>query len=97
LRTFRGQFMLENLHRTFRQIEADLAETVLQHIALDWNEALREAERIADAHLIHVGARSGDLLHVASAVVLGASEFCTFDQRQTELAKRVGLKVKIWR
>jgi predicted nucleic acid-binding protein len=64
---------------------------------LDWNEALREAEAVADQYLEKTGVRSGDLLHVASAVALNAEEFCTFDRRQADLAKRVGLKVKTWR
>jgi predicted nucleic acid-binding protein len=78
-------------------METDLQQGLFQHTVLNWNDALREAEEIAQAHLTEVGARSGDLLHVASAVVLGATEFCTFDQRQTELAKRAGLKVRTWR
>jgi hypothetical protein len=31
------------------------------------------------------------------AVVLGTREFVTFDQRQTKLARRAGLKVKTWK
>ena len=97
LRVFRREVGGDFLKESFRQMETDLQQGRFQHTVLNWNDALREAEEIAQAHLTEVGARSGDLLHVASAVVLGATEFCTFDQRQTELAKRAGLKVRTWR
>lgn len=97
LRVFRSEITSDKLRAALRKIEGDLLDDVLRHVPLDWNSALREAEDVGAAHVSQVGARSGDLLHVASALVLGADEFCTFDQRQAELAKRVGLKVKIWR
>jgi predicted nucleic acid-binding protein len=74
-----------------------LVDGILQHTPLLWADALREAERLGEAHLTETGVRSGDLFHVASAVVLGAREFVTFDQRQTTLARRAGLKVKTWK
>jgi len=97
LRVFRGELSLDSLKKAFRDNEEDLAQGFLQHTPLNWSDALREAERLGEAHLTDIGARSGDLLHVASAVVLGAREFVTFDQRQTKLARRAGLKVKSWR
>jgi predicted nucleic acid-binding protein len=80
-----------------RRSDDDLLDGILQHTPLVWADALREAERLGEAHLTETGARSGDLLHVASAVVLGAREFVTFDQRQTALARRAGLRVKTWK
>jgi len=35
-----------------------------------------------------------DLLHIASALTLGATDFLTFDQNQAELATVSGLTVK---
>jgi predicted nucleic acid-binding protein len=97
LRVFRGDLSLDHLKMAFRDNEEDLAQGILQHTPLVWADALREAERLGEAHLTEIGARSGDLLHVASAVVLDAREFVTFDQRQTKLARRAGLKVKAWK
>jgi predicted nucleic acid-binding protein len=37
--------------------------------------------------------RSLDILQVAMAMVLGASEFCTFDVRQARMAKASGISV----
>jgi predicted nucleic acid-binding protein len=93
LRVFRKEITEFELKDAFRLIEKDLQEGTLHHQSFNWNDVLRQAEEIGGSYLIEVGARSGDLLHVASAVVLAASEFCTFDRRQAELARRSGLKV----
>ncbi len=97
LRVFRKELTLGELGVALRRSDEDLADGFLRHVPLVWADALREAERLGEAHLTEIGARSGDLLHVASAVVLGAREFVTFDQRQTKLARRAGLKVKAWK
>jgi predicted nucleic acid-binding protein len=93
-RVFRGSLDNPNLQAALRRNEDHLLDGFLEHTPLVWPELLREAERIGAAHLAETGARSGDLLHVASAVILGAREFLTFDERQAALAKRAGLKVK---
>ena len=97
LRVFRNDSSASELKTAFHHIDEDLFEGILQHTPLVWAEALREAERLGEAHLTEIGARSGDLLHVASAITLGAREFLTFDQRQSSLARRAGLKVKVWK
>jgi predicted nucleic acid-binding protein len=97
LRVFRRDISPQELQSIFRRMDEHIADGILRHTALVWADALREAERLGEAHLAEIGARSGDLLHVASAVVLGAREFVTFDQRQTKLARRAGLKVKTWK
>ena len=35
-----------------------------------------------------------DMLHIAAALLVGATRFLTFDARQGKLAKAVGLQVK---
>jgi predicted nucleic acid-binding protein len=96
-RVFRKTISTEEMRGAFQIIEGDLQEGILEHRTFNWIEALRQAEELAEAHLTQVGTRSGDLLLVAIACVLGAGEFVTFDQRQALLAKRAGLKVKTWR
>jgi len=97
LRVFRADSSVSELKTAFQHIDEDLFDGILQHTPLNWSDTLREAERLGEAHLAEIGARSGDLLHVASAVMLGAREFVTFDQRQLKLARRAGLKVKSWK
>lgn len=42
-------------------------------------------------HVMRLGCRTLDTLHVACALELGAKKFWTFDQRQERLAKAVGI------
>lgn len=97
LRVFRKELTAAELAGALKKSEESLLDGFLQHTTLNWSDALREAERLSAAYLTEIGVRSGDLLHIASAVVLGAREFVTFDQRQTALARRAGLKVKTWK
>jgi hypothetical protein len=46
---------------------------------------------------LEVGVIEKDARPLFLSVVLGAREFVTFDQRQTKLARRAGLKVKTWK
>ena len=52
-----------------------------------------EAERLSASYSEQLGTRSLDITHVAAALVLGASEFLSFDRRQSRLAAKVGLRV----
>jgi predicted nucleic acid-binding protein len=94
-RVFRQEITPSELRSALQLNNRHLLEGILQHTPLPWNAILREAERLGEAHLATTGVRSGDLLHVASAVVLEARDFLTFDQRQKKLARLAGLKVKV--
>jgi predicted nucleic acid-binding protein len=94
LRAFRGEITAEQRKAAFREVDADLADAILAHTTIPWNDTFREAETLAAAHTETLGVRSFDLLHVALATALGATEFLTFDARQAILAKAAGLKVK---
>ncbi len=59
-----------------------------------WGSLLQEAESLAERHTPIIGARSLDVLHVAAALVLGATDFCTLDTRQGKLAQLAGLNVQ---
>ena len=53
-----------------------------------------EAERLSARHTAEGGHRSMDILHVATALSMGAREFLSFDGNQTALASVEGLTVK---
>jgi len=55
---------------------------------------LAEAKRLSLAHTQRGGHRAFDIVHVAAARHLGATEFLSFDANQKKLAKVEGLKVK---
>ena len=54
---------------------------------------VQEAKRLSSIYTMHGGHRAVDLLHVATALHLGATEFLSFDLNQRNLATAVGLTV----
>jgi predicted nucleic acid-binding protein len=57
------------------------------------NATYERAEEIARRRTPHLGTRALDILHVASAPVLRANTFYTFDRNQGLLAKAEGLSI----
>jgi hypothetical protein len=47
--------------------------------------------RLSRKHTAVLGTRSLDLIHVATAIVLGAEQMCSFDRSQWKLALAEGL------
>ena len=78
----------------WQEVQQDLASGLLVAKPDLWGKLVREAESLAEHHTPVIGARSLDILHVAAALVLGATEFCTFDTRQGKLAKAAGMHVQ---
>jgi len=77
-----------------RDHESDLAQRAfLTPRAIDWTEALREAERLSAAHTEEEGFRSLDLLHIGAAIHLRAGEFYSFDEDARQIAQLAGLAV----
>jgi hypothetical protein len=79
----------------WQEIEDDICAGLLTRRMGLWHRVLREAERIAQEHTPDVGCRTLDVIQIAAAVIMAATEFCTFDMRQAELGRRLGLTVII--
>ena len=75
-------------------INKDISVGVLTLAPCDWASVHARAEHLSSEHIAKSGHRAMDLLHVASALTLGASHFLTFDQNQARLAAGSGLTVK---
>jgi predicted nucleic acid-binding protein len=75
-------------------VEADIASGFLVPTPVASEELHNKARQLSDRHTPTLGTRSLDLLHVAAALVLGAKEFFSFDDRQRKAAASEGLKVK---
>ncbi len=91
LRVFRKEITPEQRELSIQAMLSDLATGVFCHADPPWTEVLLEAERLSAGHSEFLGTRSLDILHVASALVLGAGQFITFDSRQGSLATAAGL------
>jgi predicted nucleic acid-binding protein len=72
----------------------DLTAGLLEIAAVDWAGVIATAEQLSAQHTSKSGYRGFDVMHVATAMELGAKEFLTFDERQRGLAKGTGLKVR---
>jgi hypothetical protein len=56
-------------------------------------ETWTRARELVRRHAPVLGCRALEALHVASALVLAADDFYTFDQGQAKLARTAGLRV----
>ncbi len=86
-------FTMEAVLGAFGAFEADQEFHAVEVVPCDYDAVLTIAEDLSDQHTIHEGQRAFDILHVASALHVGASDFLTFDQAQRRLAQAAGLVV----
>lgn len=85
---------LADVQSALHQFESDLATGVAVLAPCNFQEVFRRAEELSKHHTMAVGHRSFDILHVATALHLGAREFLTFDANQRKLAAAEKMKVK---
>ena len=83
-----GQIALANLQR-------NIVGGMVVIVPPDWAEVYTLAEQLSAIHTSSGGHRSFDILHVATALHLGAKELLTFDANQRKLAEEVGLKAPL--
>ena len=76
-----------------KDLQADLKAKVLEVVSADWSAVHQLAEELSARHTETNGHRFADILHVATALHLGATEFLTFDANQKLLAEAEGMKV----
>jgi predicted nucleic acid-binding protein len=75
------------------KLDENLADGFLQTIPVDWADIVSLADRLSARHTPKEGTRGFDILHVATALHLGAQKFLTFDSGQKRMALAEGLKV----
>jgi hypothetical protein len=90
---FRGLFSAADAAAARANLEQDLRSGRLVKTAVNWPLAFRVAAALSKRHSASAGTRSMDILHVAAAKSLRATEFVSFDGRQRLLATALGLKV----
>jgi len=76
-----------------RDLQSDLSSGVLTVQPADWAGVFSLAEILSAKHTENGGHRFADILHVATALQLGADTFLTFDANQRDLAEAEGLTV----
>ena len=93
LKVFRREIPREIVEQAWGHVQADVAAGLWTLPVYDLVDVFSRAESISGLHTATLGVRSLDILHVAAALVLGASAFVTHDDRQARLARAVGLRV----
>jgi predicted nucleic acid-binding protein len=78
-----------------RDLQSDLRTKVLEILPVDWAAVHQTAEELSERYTESNGHRLADILHVATALHLGADEFLTFDSNQKKLAQAEGLVVQV--
>ena len=78
-----------------RALQADLASGELEMVAPDWADVHRIAEELSARHTTARGHRLADIIHVATAIHLGAESFLTLDAKQRHLAETEGMGVPV--
>ena len=73
------------------EFDLDLERGIWNLARTDWDDVLFRAERLALAYTPRHGARAMDILHLASALQLGATELLSSDENQRSVAQIEGL------
>jgi len=90
LRLFRRELSPAEVEAALAALADDVANGVLTPTPLP-STVFEKAREISRQHTARLGARTLDILHVASALALGARTFYTFDKSQRKLALAAGL------
>lgn len=75
------------------QFKSNLITNVHERVQVSWPDVFATAETLSATHGIETLCRSLDTLHVALALEAGATEFCSFDLRQSRMAAAAALTV----
>jgi predicted nucleic acid-binding protein len=95
LAVFQNRITAKEAGELWSQVETDLTAGLLFLPPLSLPDLFLNAEALARDHTAQTGARSLDILHVATARLLAIDELVTFDLRQAALASRIGLRVAV--
>jgi len=79
----------------YAQFEADRGSGRLRIQICNLADSVEGAKRLSATHTLRGGHRGFDILHVATALLMGATEFLTFDTNQRKLAEAEGLNVPL--
>jgi predicted nucleic acid-binding protein len=92
LRVAQRRSSSEEVFRALAYFDRDITNGIYARQSPDWSEVFRLLERTSQRYTERGAYRFADLLHIACALTLQAKVFLSFDQRQSGLAKTLGLK-----
>lgn len=89
----RGSITAREMKALFGQIADDREANRLSPTPIDFHRLFELSAELSEAYATRLLCRTLDILHVGSAMLLGASRFVSADDRQLKLARALGLKV----
>lgn len=93
LRVFRKELSAIEAGHAQAELQNHIHEGVYEVVGMSAT-VYELARRITLKRTATIGTRTLDILHVASAILLGADEFWTFDDHQAKVAKSEGLRLR---
>jgi predicted nucleic acid-binding protein len=90
----RGRLGVMQRDRIWALITSQQQEGFYVDLVPPTSELYGKAQELSDRHTPALATRSLDLLHVATALLISARTFYSFDDRQRQAASLEGLKVK---
>jgi predicted nucleic acid-binding protein len=94
LKAFRKEITAEEMNQSIAAFSQDIVTGRWKRPSYTAADIEQKADELSANHSAVLGCRTLDIVHVAAAVIIGAKEFVTFDQRQGAMAKQAGLLVK---
>jgi len=91
LKQFRSEITADQIRVVLLRFDEHRKRGVYYRPHLNWADTMTRAIDLARNHTGKTGARSLDILHVASALFIKADVFVTLDERQGTLAASAGL------
>ena len=93
LKQFRSEIAPDEARLIMSRFEKHEIIGIYYRPPLDWSAMFIHAIDLSKKHSASIGARSLDILHVASALSINSDRFLTLDERQIKLALLAGLKI----
>jgi hypothetical protein len=88
----RGFLTEEDVRAALSDLGTDIEDGRLVLVDSLFRRTLDLACELSERHTSHLGTRTLDVIHVASALTMKATHFVTYDDRQASLAKAIGLR-----
>ena len=92
LRVFRKELSASQAQSSLKAFEGDVRDGVLRLVPLS-DQVFYRARRLSQQTTARMGARTADLLHVATALEVSVDYLYSFDQPQRKLGQAVRLKL----
>ncbi len=93
LKLFRREITVTNVAASLALLAKDVGDGRLVRPSYVLSAVFGRGEDLSRRYAGTTGARTLDILHVASALEIGSRKFISFDNRQRAVAKKVGLKI----